>query len=71
LKSIRTLRSPGPAQRSAISAGLDPEPTARALIGMNLQYFFEQLADEPRAGVEETAETVLQIWARTLYGRSP
>jgi AcrR family transcriptional regulator len=51
--------------------GLDPEPTARALIGMNLQYFFEELVDEPRADLEETAETVLQIWARTLDGRSP
>jgi hypothetical protein len=28
-------------------AGVDPEPTARALIGMNLQYFFDQLVDPP------------------------
>jgi AcrR family transcriptional regulator len=49
--------------------GLDPEPTARALIGMNLQFFFDRLVDEPRADLQETAETVLQIWARTLYGQ--
>ena len=59
--------------RGEIAAGrveaLDPEPTARALIGMNLQFFFDQLVDEPRAGVEETADTLLRIWTRTLYGR--
>jgi AcrR family transcriptional regulator len=48
--------------------GIDPEPTARALIGMNLQYFFDQLVDNPRPDLEATADTLLKIWLRTLYG---
>jgi AcrR family transcriptional regulator len=49
-------------------AGVDPEPTARALIGMNLQYFFDQLVDNPRPDLEATADTLLKIWLRALYG---
>jgi AcrR family transcriptional regulator len=49
-------------------AGVDPEPTARALIGMNLQYFFDQLVDDPRPDLEATADTLLKIWLRALYG---
>ena len=49
-------------------AGVDPEPTARALIGMNLQFFFDQLVDNPRPDLEGTADTLLTIWQRTLYG---
>jgi AcrR family transcriptional regulator len=49
-------------------AGIDPEPTARALIGMNLQYFFDQLVDEPRPELEGIADTLLKIWLRALYG---
>jgi AcrR family transcriptional regulator len=52
-------------------SGLDPEPTARALIGMNLQFFFDRLLDEPHAGVEETADTLLVLWTRALYGVAP
>jgi TetR/AcrR family transcriptional regulator, ethionamide resistance regulator len=48
--------------------GIEPEPTARALIGMNLQYFFDQLVDEPDPDLEATANTLLTIWQRTLYG---
>lgn len=48
--------------------GLDPEPTARALIGMNLQVFFDELVDRPDADVEAVAETLLSIWVRALYG---
>jgi TetR/AcrR family transcriptional regulator, ethionamide resistance regulator len=48
--------------------GIDPEPTARALIGMNLQYFFDRLADESSPDLEATADTLLTIWQRTLYG---
>lgn len=49
-------------------AGVDPEPTARALIGMNLQYFFDQLVDNPSPDLEATADTLRTIWRRTLYG---
>ena len=48
--------------------GIEPEPTARALIGMNLQYFFDRLVDEPSPDLESTADTLLTIWQRTLYG---
>jgi TetR/AcrR family transcriptional regulator, ethionamide resistance regulator len=52
--------------------GIDPEPTARALIGMNLQYFFDRLVDDPRPDLEATADTLLTIWLRALYGpRAP
>jgi AcrR family transcriptional regulator len=47
--------------------GVDPEPTARALIGMNLQYFFDQLVDNPCPDLEATADTLLKIWLRALY----
>lgn len=49
-------------------AGIDPEPTARALIGMNLQFFFDQLVDHPHPDVEAAADTLLTIWRRALYG---
>ena len=49
-------------------SGLDPEPTARALIGMNLQYFFDQLVDDPAPHLEVTADTLFAIWLRALYG---
>jgi AcrR family transcriptional regulator len=49
--------------------GIEPEPTARALIGMNLQYFFDRLVDEPRPDLEATADTLLTIWQRTLYAQ--
>jgi AcrR family transcriptional regulator len=47
--------------------GLSPEPTARALIGMNQRMFFEQLAGNPDADVEGVVDTLLRIWARALY----
>jgi TetR/AcrR family transcriptional regulator, ethionamide resistance regulator len=52
-------------------AGIEPEPTARALIGMNLQYFFDQLVDRPSPDLEATADTLLVIWRRALYGQGP
>ena len=49
--------------------GLDPEPAARALIGMNLQYFFDELVYAPEPDVEAAAETLLVLWQRALYYR--
>jgi len=49
--------------------GIDPERTARALIGMNLQYFFDELVDNPSPDVAATADALLVIWQRALYGR--
>jgi TetR/AcrR family transcriptional regulator, ethionamide resistance regulator len=48
--------------------GIEPEPTARALIGMNLQFFFDRLVDDPDPDLEATADTLLTIWRRALYG---
>ena len=49
--------------------GIDPEPTARALIGMNLQYFFDELVDAPEPDPAAAAETLLILWQRALYYR--
>ena len=51
--------------------GLDPEPTARALMGMNHRVFFEQLAGRPDADVEAVVAVLLRIWARVLYRKDP
>jgi len=48
--------------------GIEAEPTARALIGMNLQYFFDELVDVPDPDPDATAETLLVLWSRALYG---
>jgi TetR/AcrR family transcriptional regulator, ethionamide resistance regulator len=48
--------------------GIDPARTARALIGMNLQYFFDELVDNPSPDVQATADALLVIWQRALYG---
>jgi AcrR family transcriptional regulator len=50
------------------SEGLDPDATARALVTMNLGCFFDQLIGNPRADVEQLVETLVEIWARTIYG---
>jgi len=49
--------------------GIAAEPTARALIGMNLQYFFDELVDAPKPDPAAAAETLLAIWERVLYYR--
>jgi TetR/AcrR family transcriptional regulator, ethionamide resistance regulator len=50
------------------STGLDPDATARALITMNLGCFFEQLIGRPDADPEPLLDTLIEIWARTIYG---
>jgi AcrR family transcriptional regulator len=42
------------------------EPTVRALVGMNLYSFFDQIVGRPDADVEAIAETLHSVWARTL-----
>ena len=49
--------------------GIAAEPTARALIGMNLQYFFDELVDAPKPDPAAAAATLLAIWERVLYYR--
>jgi AcrR family transcriptional regulator len=55
------------ARRAWRVRGVDPEPTARALIGMNLQYFFDTLVGVEDPDVEGAAETLLVVWSRALY----
>ncbi len=59
------------ATRSGQSHGLDPEPTARALVTMNIHCFLEQLAGKPHADVNATVATLTTIWERTIYLRNP
>lgn len=54
-----------------LAAGIDVEPTVRALVGMNLYCFFEQIVGNSTADVEAIAETLLTIWARTFLLSNP
>jgi TetR/AcrR family transcriptional regulator, ethionamide resistance regulator len=51
-----------------IAAAIDPEPTARALVGMNVHYFLDRLVDDPAPDLEAAADVLLTIWTRALYG---
>lgn len=51
-------------------SGIEPEPTVRALIAMNLQYFFDELVDNPAPDVDAVARTLTTVWGRALYGRA-
>jgi AcrR family transcriptional regulator len=53
------------------SYGLDPERSARALVAMNVQYFFDRLVGVPDPPVEEVVATLATIWERTIYLRDP
>lgn len=50
------------------SQGLEPRETARALVGMNVEYFLEKIVDHGRTDIDELADVLLAIWIRTLYG---
>jgi len=49
------------------SEGLDADATARALITMNLACFFDQLIGNPDAEPDRLAETLAEVWTRTIY----
>src|SRR5919199_1323567 len=46
--------------------GIDVERTVRALVGMNLFCFFDQVVGKPTADVEAIADTLFRVWARTF-----
>jgi AcrR family transcriptional regulator len=50
---------------------LEVEPTARALVTMNVHYLLDQLAGDPDADAGATVRTLSTIWERTIYLRSP
>jgi AcrR family transcriptional regulator len=59
--------------RERVEAGgippLDPDATARRLVGMNLFAFFDELAGNPEADVEAVVKSLDVIWERALYLR--
>ena len=57
--------------RSGRHPPLEVEPTARALVTMNVHYLLDQLAGNPNADVDATVRTLATIWERTIYLRSP
>ena len=50
---------------------VDVEPTVRALVGMNLYCFFDQIVGNPDADPDAVADTLLAIWARTFLLSPP
>ena len=50
---------------------LEVEPTARALVTMNVHYLLDQLAGNPDADADATVRTLATIWERTIYLRAP
>jgi AcrR family transcriptional regulator len=57
--------------RSEIKAGratpVEPEATARALVGMNLYSFFDQLIGRPDPDIDAIVDALHGVWIRVLY----
>jgi AcrR family transcriptional regulator len=49
------------------AAGLDPAPTAGALVWMTERYLLMTLGREPREPADTVVDTLTTIWTRTLY----
>jgi TetR/AcrR family transcriptional regulator, ethionamide resistance regulator len=47
------------------------EPTARALVTMNVHFLLDQLAGNPDADPDAAVGTLATIWERTIYLRAP
>jgi AcrR family transcriptional regulator len=57
--------------RAGRITGVDPEPTVRALVGMNRACFFRELVGRPDADVDAIVDVLHAIWVRALYLRAP
>jgi TetR/AcrR family transcriptional regulator, ethionamide resistance regulator len=57
--------------RAGRIAGVDPEPTVRALVAMNRASFMQELVGKPGADVDRLVDALHAIWIRALYGRDP
>jgi AcrR family transcriptional regulator len=55
------------ATASGASAGLDPEPTARALVAMNVSCLLSLRRDTPVAEAEALAGTLSAVWERAIF----
>src|SRR4051812_4811230 len=51
--------------------GLDVEPAVRALVGMNLYCFFDQVVGNPAVDIDAVVGTLLTVWARTFLLSDP
>ena len=54
-----------------LPGAIEVEPTVRALVGMNLYCFFDQVVGNPAADVEAVAATLFTIWTRTFLLADP
>ena len=57
--------------RAGRIAGVDAEPTVRALVAMNRASFMQELVGKPDAVVDRLVDALHAIWIRALYGRDP
>lgn len=57
--------------RAGRLAKVDVEPTVRALVGMNLYCFFDQIVGNPAADADAIVETLLTVWARAFLLSDP
>jgi len=57
--------------RAGRIAGIDPEPTVRALVAMNRASFMQELVGKPDADIDRLVDALHVIWIRALYGRNP
>jgi AcrR family transcriptional regulator len=55
--------------RGEFSGGLEPERAARALVGMNLYCFFDQLVGRANPDVDVIVDTLSSLWERALAGQ--
>jgi AcrR family transcriptional regulator len=55
------------ATQAGMSAGLDPEPTARALVAMNVSSLLNLRSDSSSAELEALVDTLSRIWERTIF----
>jgi TetR/AcrR family transcriptional regulator, ethionamide resistance regulator len=54
-----------------IPEGIDVEPTVRALVGMNLYCFFDQVVGNPEVDVDAVVASLLTVWARVFLLADP
>jgi AcrR family transcriptional regulator len=54
-------------EAEGLAGGIDVEATVRALVGMNLYCFFDQVVGEPEADLESIVATLFRIWTRCFW----
>jgi AcrR family transcriptional regulator len=59
------------AEAEGLPGTVDVEATVRALVGMNLYCFFDQVVGNPGADLDAITATLFRIWTRTLWLSDP